>query len=203
MPVTPYYRRRRRRWITMRLTIAAAAGGSSPPPPWSATDNFNRAGPSLGADWTDLNAGFTIVGNELSVTAAQRSSVWNDPPPSADYWVQGTLDGGAPASTIQGIALRIADAANMYAIHANVAADRLYLRRKLTTTWAVLRTYINTIWPRTVKLEVSGTTLKVTIGGTPQPDESDSNISAAGQAGVCTHSSGTTPGTIDDWSAGL
>lgn len=114
----------------------------------------------------------------------------NATPPSADYYVEATIQhNGAGASTsLTGVCGRLATGAStMYMAYYNPGTAVWLLEKLVAGTNTQLGSYSTTLAVLTsavVKLEMIGTAIKVFIDGVERISVTDSSITAAGFAGI-------------------
>jgi hypothetical protein len=141
-----------------------------------------------------------------SATVGSATPLWahSATPPSADYDVQVDVHTANASAYMPGPAGRIADIDNFYFVCRD--ASTWYLRVRYAGTNYQLGSYAgddpNTT--RTVLLRLNGTSIKVFIGGVERISVTDSNLSAAGKAGIAGNYEGNSTGStnyLDNWTA--
>lgn len=163
------------------------------------TDNFNRAGPALGSNWTNginsvvISASTVVVGN---TAAAENTAWWSANTFPSDHYsqcvVKADVDGGGPL-------VRHQSGATTFYLFAD-DSTQCHLYESTAGTFVQLgATYANNTAPNDVlKLDATGSTLTPSINGTPLATRSDSSITG-GAPGL--HCFDTTM-SFDDWLGG-
>lgn len=163
-----------------------------------ATDNFNRIGPTLGTNWTDLAAAFTIVGNK-AVATTEAESYWSADSFNADQYSQVVVDG----SNYSGVIVRASGApgaGNYYALF-NLGSIGLYLYIGNSGVRNIIDAGNTTpaVNGDLIRLEVSGSILSIYLNGVFKYNHTDATH-VTGAAGIC-GVSGSSP-ALDDWEGG-
>jgi hypothetical protein len=106
--------------------------------------------------------------------------------PSANYEVQSTFITTFSTITPFYIMARIQDAENMYAVRLVLSSgsNNAQLYKKVAGTWSTLGSTVTIADGSVVKLSVNGTAIKVYDDGSEVISVTDSDISAAGEAGL-------------------
>lgn len=155
-----------------------------------ASDDFNRAdADALGSNWTEETQDWDIVSNKARATLPGTSvAYWSGAfnPASADYDVQGLVQktGDVGASGLIG---RRTGADTYYVLYINTFSQLLVLSKIVAGVETELGTFNggyanNTDY--TIKLSMSGTTIKGFEGGVERISVTDSAISAIGKPGI-------------------
>jgi lysophospholipase L1-like esterase len=155
------------------------------------TDNFDRTdSDSLGSDWSEDSGDIDIVSNRAKTTAASRARwVGTFNPASADYEIEAKLEKQGGVGGV-GFMFRYQDANNYYYVAMNTFAQNVYVVKVVAGSGIydnVIGEYVggytnNEI--HTVKVVLSGTSIKVYVNGTLRIDEVDSEFSSAGEVGL-------------------
>lgn len=163
------------------------------------SDNFNRAdSDSLGANWTERGADFDIDTNEVVIpnggnTGAGYSAAYDSGSTygSADYSVQAEVKNDSGGSYVGVCGRRVnfsTDDSDAYFATIRPSSGRVRLfRRQSGAVISIATTDAETINAATfylVKLDMSGTTIKEFIDGGEILSVTNSDISAAGDAGL-------------------
>jgi hypothetical protein len=152
--------------------------------------------PDTGTSWTRLwtdgaNPRYSAIaandrckcsttGNDSGVVYTADASY-----PSANYEVQATWTGGSAFLTRPlYLIARLQDIENMYALRLANVASGVQLYKKVSGTWTALGSAITVAINSVVKLSVNGTAIKVYDDGVEVISVTDSDISAAGKAGL-------------------
>jgi len=163
------------------------------------TDNFNRAGPALGSNWTNginslvISASTIVVGN---TGAAENTAWWNANTFPSDHYSQAVIkadvDGGGPL-------VRHQSGANTF-YGCDTDGTGLQMWEVTAGTFVALgaayanNTSVNDVF----KLDATGSTLTPSLNGTPLATRSDSSITG-GAPGIHCFS---TAMSFDDWLGG-
>lgn len=193
--------RRRRHWLLPHITKFAPSLGPSQVR-WAPYDDFNRPGPALGPDWTDLAAGFLIVANEASPTVNTATTVWTVPPPIADYWAEVTTPQPAIGPNAAGVAVRVTTGNTFYSLAAIYLPPTIELYRFVLGVQTPLAAYAYPGPNVRLRLSVVGTTLIATINGAPQAPVIDAILPGPGRAGIINYPRGVALQPVDNFSAG-
>jgi hypothetical protein len=170
-----------------------------------ATDDFNRANAAtLGANWTDQNAGMSVSSNKAVPTGGAFSQAyWNADIFDDDQYSQAVLGeiGFASSAQYVGALVRASGAAsnNDYMLYADFSD--VYLGKWVAAAFSLITTFSGqSTVGATYRLEVEGTTLRGYKNGVQLgTDQTDSALSS-GSAGVMGFNSGTA--RMDDWEGG-
>lgn len=164
-----------------------------------ATDDFNRAGPGLGANWT-AGLDSIVINGSINITggsAADASAWWNANSFGSDQYAEvrkvNALDGG-------GGLVRHQSGANTFYAFSSFNASQAIIWEVTAGSFAQLGaaftgTYTNT---HTVRIDATGSTLTAINDGSSLGTRSDSSITG-GAPGV--HMSGSSTRN-DDWIGG-
>jgi hypothetical protein len=162
------------------------------------TDDFNRANNAdLGTNWTPVtgSVAWSVSGNAAQAdTGGSRCAEYvNTFTPANDQYAQaalGTVDTapGADQPPGGGPAVRVATGANTYygALANSLSTSEIELVKVVAGTLTSLGTYTAGAAPvtgDTIRIEASGTTIRVLHNGTERINVSDSSISS-GQVGI-------------------
>jgi hypothetical protein len=162
------------------------------------TDDFNRANNAdLGTSWTPVtgSVAWSVNGNAAQAdTGGSRCAEYvNSFTPANDQYAQaalGTVDNapGADQPPGGGPAVRVATGANTYygALANSLSTSEIELVKVVAGTLTSLGTYTAGAAPvtgDTIRIEASGTTIRVLHNGTERINVSDSSISS-GQVGI-------------------
>ena len=171
-----------------------------------ATDDFNRADGGLGANWTTHLAAPTIASNQAvaATSNAYNSAYWNADAFGADQYSE-IIVGDADA--YRGCLVRASGSggsANAYGCYAGSSLNSfgLPVGKWVAGSFSVLDTIsFGLVTDDRLRLEVSGTTLRVYVNDTQVgTDLTDTDLSA-GSAGIVLYQSAETP-CINAWDGG-
>ena len=149
--------------------------------------------PTLGDSWTRLwgsavGVDWAIVTNQATPdTDADDGSIYTADAtyPSADYDLTFTLVGLGASTRPLYIFLRIQDQENMYAVRLVTGVALCQLYKKVSGTWtAIGSAFEDPATGSVCKLEIIGSTLKFYDDAVEAASVSDTDISAAGKAGI-------------------
>lgn len=176
------------------------------------SDNFNRAdSDTIGADWTERDGDFDIVTNAVQciTNAAVAVVYWSTVVSTADYTVQAVLVNVADVGNDIGVCGRRVN---------NGAADSNFYAAIQEPNWLILYLRSGGSWftqalvaqakvnGDVIKLSMNGSTIKVIYNGVEKISITDSNLSAAGNAGISAGDSAISQRwddfTVDDFGAG-
>lgn len=171
------------------------------------TDDFNRANnASMGANWTEVTAGWSIASNRASAQSGAISLMRHNSSLATDnHYAQAVVTSMTISDS--GVVVR-------YNNGATAALSTFYLGRYGTTSgqWQILKciagafTVLATLTeaapgvPYTIKLEVNGSTLNLYNGATLKVTTTDTDITGNLQVGA--RASLGTAFIIDDFEAG-
>lgn len=148
------------------------------------SDDFNRADGSLGANWTVDEGAMTITSNEVvGGTGVNFARATGASPSSADYKVE--TERRSTSGNLNVFA-RSTDLNNLY-LYQQQFNSILNLYKRVSGTWTQLGSNVTGSTRSigdTVKIEVSGTTIKGFLNGVEQHSQTDSSITATGTGGV-------------------
>jgi hypothetical protein len=164
--------------------------------PAVATDNFNRADGSLGSNWTDQEPGSAIASNEVTGSGGDggfNHAYWNADAFDDDQYAQIVIK---TTGTYIGPSVRCSGLNKAYLLQTTGSGSTLF---KWDTGFTNLGSYGAVSANDVVKLEVTGTTLKVYINGAQNGSNATDSGLASGSAGIYT--AGTTA-RADDWEGG-
>lgn len=167
-----------------------------------ASDDFNRVdSATLGANWTPVVGTAGIVSNECGpktfggTDSIQRYSAISWP---NNQYSQITIRNNVAASGAPGPGVRLSDVAfTGYVIYCN--NDIAELARWIAGAFASIGSFTSPVAGDVVKLETSGTTLRVFVNGAVVLNVTDANI-AGGWAGI--NCGSDVARRLDDWSGG-
>jgi hypothetical protein len=168
-----------------------------------ATDNFNRADSgTLGANWTDMDAGWGIVSNQANSASIPSCAIWNAVSFPNDQWAQATLKSvGTNTNDGHGVTVRGSGSAGGDCYFAFGFSGGTALWARVGGGYSLIG-FDSTSWSigDVIYLEAQGTTLVVKRNGATIAalTTTDSSI-ASGSAGVFGFHN---PAILDDWSAG-
>lgn len=147
--------------------------------------------PNTGTSWTQVWSSGAPTGFEIETNTAVVNIGLSDgciysanaTYPSADYSAEAVNAGNTGDDTLY-LFVRLQDQENMYAAKL-VAGGTSQLYKKVTGTWTALGTSFTGPAAGSVnKLEIIGTTIKFYDDGVELKSVTDSDISAAGKAGI-------------------
>lgn len=166
-----------------------------------ASDNFNRADGALGANWTTLGSGHTIVSNQADgATGANRFDVWAAACNTNDNWSQIAF-GAAPVGTMAAAA-RVVDASNFYSLAYVQSTTTLGLRRTVGGSATTLTSTVTALSSgQVLRIEVQGTALRGYVDGVLVLSTTDATFATGKRVGFRTTSP---PSAVkyDNWSGG-
>jgi hypothetical protein len=152
--------------------------------------------PNVGTSWTMLwQTASTAKITDIAATgraranAAQSNSgvmytadaTYTNP----DYYVQATASAGCTGSNRCYLFVRMADQENMYALRFTTDVTQTRMWKKVGGTWTALTANVaDPAVGTVVRLEVIGTNLTFYYNGVSQSTISDSDLAAAGKAGL-------------------
>ena len=168
----------------------------------SASDNFNRADSgTLGANWTDTEAGMSIVTNTARAAGGgsnHNAAYYNATTFTGDHYSEAVIT--LVSGNIGGVTVRHQAGGDYYVLVCRPGLDETLLQKYVAGVRTTLKAYgVAAVSGRTQRLHVSGTTLKwfengVQIG----TDHTDASLSG-GQPGVYGRSDSVV--ALDDWAA--
>ncbi len=169
-----------------------------------ATDNFNRAGPGLGANWTDNTGTFQIVS---SVDVASNTASlyvfnhWNADTFANDQYSFGTVTATSGGNNI-GVSARAATGATATGYIYNCDNGTHYLIKFVSGTDTTLGTAANACTVNDVlRIEANGTSIVGKRNGLNHVGPITDSAITSGFAGLSGWGAGTTP-RIDNWEGG-
>jgi len=174
-------------WLGERLwTVPVVQGGAV------VTDNFNRAdSTNLGANWTEVNGDMEIVGNLIRpVSTSAEAFIRNENAVATnDNYAQVTAYRNSTLGTTStGVLVRLTGGVGYMGTYAHDSgAERIYARSSggsytNLTSMTGATTPINTV--RTLRLEVSGSSLKTFLDGVQQLAVTDTTTTTGKLSGV-------------------
>jgi pectate lyase len=172
------------------LTLLGVGGGGAAAPSGPITDDFNRA--DLGSGWTSL------TGNWLIVSNTARPAIWSDRSimcrseasfPANQYAQVQTECVYSGDNILGGVAVRVQDALNYYAGFlqgADPTISYVALYKMVAGVWgwvsdAAFAGTFGTLY--TLKLEVAGSLLTLSVDGVQKLQETDTDLST-GKPGI-------------------
>jgi hypothetical protein len=171
-----------------------------------AFDAFTRANAAtLGANWTDQNAGMSISGNKAVPTGGSFSQAyWNADVFGNDQYAQAVLGELTFVTSAQYVGLLVranggAGSNNGYILYAD--STDLFLGKYVAGAFSAIVTFSgqSTIGA-TYRLEVQGTTLRAYKNGVQMGSDQADGAVSAGSGGVLGFNSGEA--RLDDWEGG-
>jgi hypothetical protein len=182
------------------------------------SDDFNGAGvttelsawpPDVGTSYTKLWATSTQVFQVITGGTVRGSANAGDVGfmytadatyPTANYEVQATFITTNSTITPLYLLARVADQENMYAVRLVLAAgsNNAQLYKKVAGTWSTLGSAVTIADGSVVKLSVNGTAIKVYDDGVEVVGVTDSDLAAAGKAGMAHGGGAELVTTTDD-----
>jgi hypothetical protein len=169
------------------------------------SDAFTRADSgNLGANWTDVSAGFSIASNAAYAAVGLESiAVWNSGVTNFtdDHFSEATAS-GIGGDVYVGVVVRGQGSwgggtASGYAVISNNASADI--RKFVNSSYTVLQPGLAAITNgQVVKLSVEGTTLRAYVAGAQVGTDEDISASpiTGGQPGIFSYNGG---GTLDNW----
>ena len=181
----------------MHAYIRIVLTGTPAPAPWAVSDDFDRAdSATIGGDWTELDAGWSISSNQIvNSTAGHQKLLHNDTDAPADYYVQmdHIAGGGGTGLFIRG------DATFDNGYFGRLHPDGYQLFRVDSGSFTLLDSESNEAYPKTLKLEAVGSAIKLYGDGVEKCSATDATHSGANtRFGI----RGFTDGTVDNFEAG-
>lgn len=171
--------------------------------------------PDVGTSWTRLwsdgvNPRLSVIAasDDLQVTSGGNNSgvlyTADATYPSADYEAQITMVLGNTIATRPFYLIgRLADIENMYAVRGTETASGFQLYKKVAGTWTALGSAVTILNGSVVKLEMIGTAIKVYDDGVEVISVTDSDLTAAGKAGLARGGGAELVTSTDDALTGL
>jgi hypothetical protein len=163
------------------------------------TDNFNRAGPGLGSNWTNginsivISASTVVTGN---TAAAENTAWWNANAFGSDHYsediVRTDVDGGGPL-------VRHQSGANTFYVFAYDGGGCTLYESTAGSFVALGAAYATGgLLGHTIRLDATGSTLTPFDNGTPLATRTDSSITGGAPGLHCFNNAIT----FDDWLGG-
>jgi hypothetical protein len=161
-----------------------------------ATTSLASHAPDIGTSWTllwDSGAAVRVLQVEPTLDQLQGSGATGDYGliytadavyPSANYEVQATFLTTASAITPIYLLARVADVDNMYAVRLVTGAGGAQVYKKVAGTWSTLGSAVTIADGSVVMLSVDGTAIKLYDDAAEVVSVTDSDLAAAGKAGV-------------------
>jgi len=166
------------------------------------SDDFNRADGGLGANWTALDAGFSISSNQVVPTDSGCSSYYNGTALNANCWAQEKLP-SLPTGTDQvgvGIRLNTTSFNGYYVEYMNGTGTRIRrIDSGVATTLATLGGSPSA--GQVVRIEMRGNDISVYYDDVLAGTTSDSNYTGADRS-VILSAGGGNSAVIDDFATG-
>jgi hypothetical protein len=193
------------------VNITSWAGGAQPDAlvrQTLASDNFNRADGALGSNWTELGsaAGSIVIASNVCVeNSGGDSEFYNAISWPNDCWSQVTIPTKAATTTnYAGPMVRGNTPGSDNDYRCFNFSGNIYIQKRLNG--ALSSNLTNAAWTPVngdiIRLEVSGTALKVFVNNVLVLAASDAGI-ATGNSGFQVEGSSTSSPTADNWSGGI